>query len=306
MQRGALMEIRHLQYLYEIVRHNSFTKAANSLHITQPTISKMIKNLENELNFELFDRNGKQVKLTAGGQAIYNYAVPILGLFEQLQAEINDLTFLHKGSIRVGLPPMAGSSLFPSVIKSFQDRYPGIAMKLIEDGAKKVEEHVLNGLLDVGVILEPINTEAFDSFSIIEDSLRVILHPSHPLAGNAQIRLSQLAAERFILFNSDFALHDRIINECRAIGFDPQIVYESSQWDFIGEMVAENLGIAMLPNRICQLLDPAKVTASALIEPVIPWRLAMVWKRSGYLSLATREWIKFNRERFAHAEERFD
>lgn len=300
------MEIRHLHYLSEIVRHNSFTKAAEALHITQPTISKMIKNLESELNFEVFDRDGKQVKLTAGGKAIYDYAVPILELFEQLQAEINDLTYLNKGSIRIGLPPMAGSSFFPSVIKSFQDKYPGIAMKLIEDGAKKIEEQVRNGLLDVGVVLEPIDTEAFDSFPIIEDRLRVILHPSHPLAGNAQIGLSQLAQERFILFNTDFALHDRIITECRMIGFNPLIVYESSQWDFIGEMVAENLGIAMLPDRICQLLDPVKVTTAALIEPSIPWRLAMVWKRSGYLSLATKEWIAFNRERFANEEGRLD
>jgi DNA-binding transcriptional LysR family regulator len=293
------MEIRHLQYVAEIVRCNSFTKAAEALHITQPTISKMIKNLENELNFDVFDRDGKTIKLTDAGKAIYEYAVPILALFDNLQTEINDLTYLKKGSIRIGLPPMAGSSFFPSVIKSFQDRYPGISIKLVEDGAKKVEEHVADGTLDVGVVLWPIDESVFDSFELVSDRLKVVLHPSHPLAANKQITLNELAHDRFIMFNSDFALHDRIINECLSIGFDPHIVYESSQWDFIGEMVAENLGIAMLPDRICQQLDTSKVSTVSLLDPIIPWRLAMVWKRTGYLSLATREWISFNKERFA-------
>ncbi|OMF33767.1 hypothetical protein BK133_13325 [Paenibacillus sp. FSL H8-0548] len=201
---------------------------------------------------------------------------------------------------------MAGSSFFPSVIKSFQDQYPGISIKLMEYGAKKVEEHVSQGLLDVGVVLWPIDNDVFDSFQLVEDHMRVVMHPSHPLAASKQISLNELSSERFILFNSEFALHDRIIDECQTIGFIPHIVYESSQWDFIGKMVAENLGIAMLPARICQLLDSGEVCTAALCEPIIPWRLAMVWKRSGYLSLATREWIAFNKQRFAQKEEQLD
>ncbi|MCQ6560267.1 LysR family transcriptional regulator [Paenibacillus mendelii] len=292
------MEIRHLQYIAEIVRRNSFTKAAEALHITQPTISKMIKNLENELNLELFIRDGKQIKLTDAGKAIHSYAGPILQLFDHLQAEINDLTYLKKGNVRVGLPPMAGSRFFPGVIKSFQDRYPGIALTLVEDGARKVEESVAEGILDVGVVLWPVDEELFDSFPLVEDRLKVILHPSHRLASQQQLTLAELAEERFILFNSEFALHSRIIKECISSGFDPHIVYESSQWDFIGEMVAENLGIAMLPSRICDALDPKKVRSIPLVQPIIPWRLIMVWKREGYLSLATRQWISFTREKF--------
>ncbi|UVI27765.1 LysR family transcriptional regulator [Paenibacillus spongiae] len=292
------MEIRHLQYITEIVRYNSFTKAADALHITQPTISKMIKNLENELNIELFIRGGKQIKLTDAGKAIHNYAGPILQLFDNLQAEIDDLTYLKKGSIRIGLPPMAGSRFFPGVIKKFQDRYPGITLALVEDGARKVEESVAEGTLDVGVVLWPADPDIFDSFPLVEDRLKVILHPSHPFASREMIGLGELAEERFILFNTEFALHNRIIKECISTGFTPRIVYESSQWDFIGEMVAENLGIAMLPSRICAALHPDKVRSVPLVSPAIPWRLVMVWRREGYLSLATRQWISFTRENF--------
>ncbi|MFD0694675.1 LysR family transcriptional regulator [Paenibacillus sp. GCM10027628] len=293
------MDIRQLQYIQEIVRLNSFTKAAEMLHITQPSISKAIKHLENELHTELFIREGKHFRLTDAGEAIMRHAGPILQLFDSLQSELNDLTYLNQGSIRIGLPPMAGSSFFPGVIKKFQDRYQGIAIKMVEDGAKKIEESLVEGTLDVGVVLAPIDAAVFDSFPLIEDRLKVILPLSHRLAKEEQINLAKLAEERFILFNSDFALHGRIINECRAVGFDPLIVFESSQWDFIGEMVGAELGIAMLPETICRSLRAEKVAAIPLVNPIIPWQLVMVWKREGYLSSAARAWIAFTQEVFA-------
>ncbi|TDG00777.1 LysR family transcriptional regulator [Paenibacillus piri] len=292
------MEIRHLQCIAEIVRLGSFTKASEALHVTQPTISKMIKSLENELNIEVFVRDGRQLQLTDAGQAIFSYAAPILQLFEQLQAELHDLTYLNKGHIRIGLPPMAGASYFPEVLKRFQDRYRGIAITLLEDGAKKIGDQVAEGAIDVGVVLGPVDAEMFESFPLAKDRLKVILPLGHPYADKPRIALAELAEERFILFNSDFALHSRIINECRKVGFDPHIVFESSQWDFIGHMVGAGLGIAMLPDTVCRSLPASKVCAVPLVEPVIPWLLVMVWKRESYLSLAAREWIAFTKESF--------
>jgi DNA-binding transcriptional LysR family regulator len=292
------MDIRHLQAISEIVRHNSFTRAADALHVTQPTISKMIKSLEQELNIEIFARDGKQVKLTDAGEAIFKHAGPILQLFDRLVTEINDLTYLHKGSIRLGIPPMAGSSFFPPVIKRFQERYPGIAIQMEEDGALKIEERLADGALDVGVVLLPIDREEFDWFPIVEDRLNVLVQPAHRLASRKRIELAELEGEPFILFNNDFALHDRILRECRAIGFEPRVAYESTQWDFIGELAGAGLGVAMLPDTVCRSLHPDKVRAVPLVRPVIPWHLAMAWRRDGYLSLAAREWIQFTREAF--------
>lgn len=293
------MDLRHLQAIVEIVRHNSFTRAAEALHVTQPTISKMIKNLENELRIEIFARDGKHVKLTDAGEAIVRHAGPILQSFDNLVTEINDLTYLNKGSIRIGLPPMAGSSFFPPVIKSFQERYPGISIRMVEDGARRIEEGIADGSLDVGVVLLPVDEVAFESFPIVEDRLKVILHPSHPLAERSRIELAELEGEPFILFNNDFALHERIVRECRAIGFEPRIACESSQWDFIGELAAAGLGVAMLPETICRAIPPSKARTVPLVNPIIPWQLVMAWKRDGYISLAAREWIRFTRDVFA-------
>jgi len=291
------MEIRHLKIMVEIIRLGSFTKAAESLHITQPTISKLIRNLEDELGSPVFVREGKQVKLTAAGEAIMRYADSILQQFDQLTTEINDLTYLNSGSVHIGIPPMAGASFFPKVIKQFHESYPGISMRVVEDGARRIEESVADGTLDAGVVLWPIDTGVFEYYRLAEDRMMVIVHPKHRLAERTHVELAELAHESFILFVRGFALHDRIIAECRSRGFEPRIVHESSQWDFIGEMVAVDLGIAMLPHTICQGMEPGKVRMIELVNPRIPWELVMAWRREGYLSLAARTWISFVQKR---------
>jgi DNA-binding transcriptional LysR family regulator len=289
------MDIRQLQYVWEVVRYKSFTKAAEALHITQPTISKMIRNLENELGTDVFVRNGKRVELTDAGQVIYSRAQHILHSFENLSSELNDLTHLKNGRIRIGLPPMVGANFFPTVMSQFRKQYPGIILQMVEDGSKKIEAGVGDGTLDVGVVLLPIAEEQFDYFSFVDKILKLVVHPTHRLAEREQVALSELAQESFISFREDFTLHDRIITECLRAGFQPNVLYESSQWDFISELVAANLGIAMLPETICATLDPHRVSTISLVDPVIPWQLAMIWRKEGYLSFAAREWIRFTR-----------
>ncbi|MEK3719416.1 cidABC operon transcriptional activator CidR [Paenibacillus sp. FSL H8-0034] len=292
------MDIRQLQYVLELARYNSFTKAAQALHITQPTLSKMIKSLEEELGLTLFSRVGKSVELTDAGQAILSQAQHIVSSFKNLTSELSDLTNLHKGHIRIGLPPMVGSSFFPQVMSRFRELYPGVTIEMVEEGSKKLQIEIANGHLDMGVVLLPTNEELFDSHLIIRENLKLIVHPSHRLAQRSEVALSELSKETFILFHQDFALHDQIIAECVRSGFHPHVLYESSQWDFIHEMTAANLGIALLPETICKRLDPAHVKAIPLIGPSIPWHLVMIWRKNSYLSLAAREWIRFTQSLF--------
>ncbi|MGN7359174.1 cidABC operon transcriptional activator CidR [Paenibacillus sp. SAF-054] len=287
------MDIRHLQYFMEVARLESFTKAAESLYITQPTISKTIRNIEDELGVTLFDRSNKRIELTDAGRIIYEQAQPIVKSFQSLSAELGDLKNLQKGHIRLGLPPMVGSSFFPEVIGQFHKKYPQVTMQVFEDGAKKVEKDVESGLLDIGVAVLPTEEELFHYFSFARENLMLLVHPSHRLSGHGAVPLAELADESFVLFREDFALHDRIITECVRVGFQPRIVYESSQWDLISGMVAANLGIALLPETICREVDQERIRILPLIKPSIPWQLGMIWRKDRYLSFAAREWISF-------------
>lgn len=292
----TVMDIRQMQYLLEVARLKSFTKAADALYITQPTISKTIKSMEEELGVVLFDRIGKTIELTDAGQLIVQQAQQIVASFQNLMAELDDLRNLKKGHIRIGLPPMVGASFFPRVIGGFHERYPEITIQLFEDGAKKVESDVAAGLLDVGVVVLPTVQEGLNSFPFVEEKLNLVVPLNHPLAMRQKADLAELAEEGFVLFREDFTLHDRIIAECAKAGFQPRIIYESSQWDLISEMVAVGLGITLLPETICREVDQERVRVLQLVNPSIPWKLGIVWREDRYLSFASREWIRFAQE----------
>lgn len=293
---STVMDIRQMQYLLEVARLKSFTKAADALYITQPTISKTIKSMEEDLGVVLFDRIGKTIELTDAGQLIVQQAQQIVASFQNLMAELDDLRNLKKGHIRIGLPPMVGASFFPRVIGGFHERYPEITIQLFEDGAKKVESDVAAGLLDVGVVVLPTVQEGLNSFPFVEEKLNLVVPLNHPLAMRQKANLAELAGEGFVLFREDFTLHDRIIAECAKAGFQPRIIYESSQWDLISEMVAVGLGITLLPETICREVDQERVRILQLVNPSIPWKLGIVWREDRYLSFASREWIRFAQE----------
>ncbi|NBD27472.1 LysR family transcriptional regulator [Paenibacillus glycinis] len=295
------MDIRHLNYFLEVARRQSFTKAAQALYITQPTISKTIKNFEDELGVVLFERAGKRILLTDAGEILLEQAQQMMQAFKDMTFRLEELTEVRAGRIRVGLPPMVGVSFFPQVIGRFRASYPGIALELFEYGTKRVAAEVESGELDIGVILLPADEERFDSFCFVKQQLMLVVPPSHRLAGREEVRLAELSEEPFLLFHEDFALRDRIIAACERQGFRPHVVYSSTQWDFISELAAVNLGIALLPDKICKELDRERLRIIRT-DPPIPWELAMIWRKNGYLSHAAREWIALARTMLAAAD----
>ncbi|WP_173917180.1 LysR family transcriptional regulator [Halobacillus sp. Marseille-Q1614] len=290
------MDIRHLKYFIEVARSSSFTRAAENLFVTQPTISKMIKNLEAELGVELFERSRKQLILTDAGRVILDQAQTIDKAFSNLETELDDLLGLQKGHIRIGLPPIMDGEEIIQILGDFHQLYPNITFQLLENGTKKIEEDISADHLDVGITVLPTEVENFHYFSFMREELKVVMPPNHPLSNRKQLKLEELKDEWFILFNKDFALNDRIREACKKAGFLPKVISESSQWDFIGKMIAANLGISILPYSVSMLLKE-EVHTVKVIKPMIEWDLAVIWKKNHYLSYATKEWLKFMQDR---------
>ncbi len=133
------MDIRTLRYFVEVVRQQSFTRAAEKLFVTQPTISKMLKNLEDELNCTLLIRDGRKLLLTDTGRVVFERGLAILAEFRQLEAELSDINHLNKGVLRLGIPPMVGM-LMAGPISLFRQRYPGVELKISEFGGLTVQQ----------------------------------------------------------------------------------------------------------------------------------------------------------------------
>ena len=232
------MDIRHLNYFSEVAKHQSFTKAAAALHVSQPSLSKAIKSIEEQLGVPLFYRSSRQLELTDAGKAVLVNAKKVLEAFRDLTSELTDIMELKKGEIRIGIPPMMGAVFFSRSISRFKEVYPLVDLTLTEVGTKIIHRHVEDGSLDIGLVCNvPLQKDNIESIELSKDPLMLILHRDHPLALKKSVRFDDLRDEPFILYRNDFSLHDRIVEECAKHRFYPHVVCESSQKDFMVEMV---------------------------------------------------------------------
>ena len=195
------MDIRQLTYFNEVAKYKSFTKASNVLHLSQPTLSKMVRSLEDELDMELIDRSARQIELTEAGEIVYEQGQVILESLDHLSTHLYDLMNLKKGKIKIGIPPLIGFLFFPSIIKKFKTLYPDVQIQLNEYGANKVEEEVGDGKFDLGVVVLPMDEDAFDVVPFVSENHMLFVHHSHPLAGKESVEMKELHDEAFILFS---------------------------------------------------------------------------------------------------------
>jgi len=289
------MELRTLRAFVEVVRQGGFSPAAKVLFATQPTISKAVKQLEDELGVPLLDRIGHRSQLTAAGEIVYRRALTMLGEREGLVAELDDLRGLRRGSLRLGLPPLGASTLFAPLFAVYRARYPGIDIRLTEHGSKRLEEMLLEGEVELAASLLPAK-DGFDAQPVKREPLMVVLPKSHPLAGEARIGIAALVRSPFILFEGGFALNQVLEDACARNGFAPQVAARSGQIDFIVELAGAGLGVAFLPRTIAEQRRTPAVALTLLDEPGTEWHMAIVWRQGSYLSHAARAWLDLTRE----------
>jgi DNA-binding transcriptional LysR family regulator len=286
------LEIKQLQSFIEVTRTGSFTSAAENLFITQPALSRTIKSLEDELGTKLFVRSRKKLIVTDAGRVLKKYALKIEEQLQQLDEEMDKMLMLKKGHIRIGLPTVTNSTFFSKLLASFHQEYPEVTFQLEEDGSKLIEEKIVHGLLDFGIVFLPDKNENIDYYTFINEKLKMVIPASHRFIGKQEVSLQELKEENFIMFNRDFELRSLVIAACREVGFQPTIISETSQLDFIQEMVASNLGITLLPESICMELTQDIQTIS-ITNPTIQWSLALIWKTDAYMSQVEKEFIRF-------------
>ncbi len=289
------MELRALRYFVEVVRQQSFTLAAERMFVTQPTISKMVKALEEEIGAPLLLREGRQMVLTDEGRIVFQRGQDVLASYAQLQAELDDVGTLGRGALTIGIPPMGGS-LFTPVIAAFRRRYPKIELKLFEQGSRAIEAALLAGELEFGGVLLPVDAQVFDVLPMSLQLLWVVAPHGSRFDHLREVRLPDLAPEPFVYYGDSLALSDVVTRACSDAGFAPQIVSRSSHWDFMAALVRAGVGIALLPAPYCRKLDPAYFTCRPLVEPEIRWEMAIAWRKNGYLSHAARAWLDAARE----------
>lgn len=215
------MEFKQLRTFVEVARAGGFTPAAHTLHISQSAVSKQVAQLEHNLGTPLFDRLGSHVRLTAAGTVVLQRAEEMLRLQQELLSELDDLSQLTRGELRLGLPLLGSDALFASLFAEYRRRYPNIQVQLLEGGSLVVEQAVLSGELELGGSLTPKNpTFAYQPFC--DEPLDALLPADHPLAEDGSVRLEQLSETPFLLYQRSFVLNDRLLQACQQLGFTPK------------------------------------------------------------------------------------
>ncbi|HEX4500431.1 MAG TPA: LysR family transcriptional regulator [Scandinavium sp.] len=284
------MDIRTLRYFVEVVQQQSFTRAAEKLFVTQPTISKMLKNLEDELNCTLLIRDGRKLLLTDTGRVVFDRGLTILAEFRQLEAELSDINHLHGGLLRLGIPPMVGM-LMAGPISLFRQRYPGVELKIAEFGGLTVQQAVMNGELDVAMTALPVDEESgLSTLPLFSHPLCVLVPRSGDWLNVESISPEQLAAHPLLIYNEDFALSRQLMQLFTDHDVKPRIAVRSGQWDFLAAMVQAGVGVAILPEPICQRLDKNTLRWIPL-DSELHWQLGMIWREGTYLSHSAQAWL---------------
>lgn len=284
------MNLTQLTYFLEVARQQSFTRAARVLCISQPGLSKAVKSLESELDVTLIRRDIRQFALTREGEILFEQGDRLLSQLNQYVFDLRETLRSKGGCLRVGVSVMQSSVFFPGVMARFQRRCPDAELIISEEPGEVIKARVYNGDIDIGMIMLyansrgeeilPENDDICDVSLAFRSEHLLAVPVTHPLAERDAVPVAMLRHERFILLRQDFTLHENTRRLCRLAGFEPQVVLESGQWDFMMEMVATGYGITVLPGPIMQRYHSPGVKLMRLTDPPFPWLSGIMVQKS--------------------------
>ena len=195
-----IMELRVLRYFLAVAREHSITRAATALHITQPTLSRQIAELEEELSTPLFQRDNNRLQLTEAGLRFVQRAEEIISLTDRTVKEFSSKQTDISGEVYLGCAESSGMQIIADVARKLHKRFPGVRLSMQTAHATTIAEQLESGLIDFGFILEPVDIVRFDSQRLPHrDVWGILLHRDHPLAGQAAVTPEQVAAQPLLI-----------------------------------------------------------------------------------------------------------
>ncbi|MBW4651290.1 MAG: LysR family transcriptional regulator [Kastovskya adunca ATA6-11-RM4] len=273
------MELRHLRYFVMLAEELHFGRAAERLHISQPPLSQQIRQMEAELDFQLFHRTKRTVQLTEAGQVFAEESRRILRQLEQGIQISRQISRGERGQLVVGFVGSAAYNVLPEILRRFRTCFPEVRLQLHELTTDQQLEGLREGRIDVGFVRPPVEEDIFSSEIVFQEPLMVALPETHQLANQADVSLRSLVGEPFILFPRLLApgLYDHIISLCQQAKFSPNITQEAIQMQTIVSLVAAEMGVAIVPASL-QNLQRTGVVYKAVQEPTPQVAITMIWR----------------------------
>lgn len=262
-----MFDSRHIRTFHEVVRTGSYTAAARALGYTQPAITQQMKALERDVGTPLFIRVGRSMRLTEAGEALARHATAILDSMATAQQQMSAITRLRAGRVRVCAFPSAGATLVPEALARLASAHPGVRVELQEEEPPESLRRVVRGECDISLAftypgLHEQVPEEVVAIPLLEDQLTVLMPTGHQMARRRAVRLGELSDERWIA--GCLRCRANFLHECAELGFAPDIAFTTDDILVVQSLVAEGLGIAMMPGLVLSFLVHEKVTGRAL------------------------------------------
>lgn len=285
------MEIRVLRYFLTVTREESITKASEALHITQPTLSRQLAQMEEEIGVKLFDRGTRKIKLTNEGILLRRRAEEILQLIDKTEKELVEQEEQVEGKISLGCGEIAAVQILPELFKTFHQKYSCVNFDIFTATADLVKEQMDKGLLDLGLLLEPIDMEKYDFIRLnVQERWVVLMPPNCPLAKKEFVTASDLSSLPLILprrmqvqseLASWFGDYYKTLN----------VLFTSNLSTNSAVIVNHGLAYSLVIEGSIPFWDLSKV----IYRPLYPELMAtsvIAWKRGQPFSLATTKFIE--------------
>ncbi|AHG86120.1 HTH-type transcriptional regulator [Bibersteinia trehalosi USDA-ARS-USMARC-190] len=276
---GEKMDIKHLRYFIGIVENDfNLSRASQNLYISQPALSMMVNEFENRENIQLFNRaNGKITGLTYVGENYYRDAKELIEKYNQMNRDLHTKKRQINGNITIGIPPLILSVVFPKVIPNLIQNNPNIKFLFKEQGAFSLKNELLLGNINFATLLYPeqIPHHIMDSFEIYRSELAVFCSPNHHLAGQEMISWQTLHQEKMVSFDKTFMIYQHLNERFERYGIYPDILCESSSWDFLYYTAKTNPDIlTILPLATAELYPDKDLVCVRIKDPIL-WRVTL-------------------------------
>jgi DNA-binding transcriptional LysR family regulator len=283
------MQLHQLKYFVAVAEIRHFTHAADSVGITQPSLSKQIHALENDLGAPLFERVRGNVALTAAGDVLLPLAKRILADVDTAQREVQELVGLRRGRVRLGATPSLCTSLAPPVLRRFRDAHPNVDLRVEESGSQDLVRDLLRGQLDLALMIMPGHGTDPDlrAEPILRESLVVASVDPLPVTTPAgELRITDLRDQPLVMFRAGYDLRDATLQACRGAGFEPSLAVEGGEMDAVLSFVEAGLGVALVPGIVVARRPGIRVTP--LAPPGVQRTIALARRREAVPTHAGR------------------
>jgi LysR family transcriptional regulator, cyn operon transcriptional activator len=240
------VELRQLRYFLAVAECESFTKGAEKVAISQPSLSVQIAALEYELGAPLFDRLGRRVALTEAGRLFREHAQRVIRETELAAQSVRDLTDAEQGRLVVGALSTINSYVIPPLVCRFKQRFPHVDLHVYAQPSSTIEEALLSNRFDVGLCLLPVTSDRLIATRLFTETLVLVCPPNVRLTAK-RLRMRELAKLPLVLLPSDYCLRKMIEAECAEVGVRPQVSVEMTSPEGILEAVKQGAGLTILP-----------------------------------------------------------